>query len=294
VDFKNFTLSKKLLRKYFFIPVLLLLLSILFMGISYSKNGAILQKGIDFEGGVQVTVHYSEEIDNADFKATLSRDLGVTDVDVVTTTDPTTRRQETIVVSIGGDVEESEITSAIGNYLDIELKPTEYSISVLGPAMASTFWSQAVWAFVFAFLFMAGVVVVTYRKLLPSVAIIISAAYDLTIIIGFMAFFKINLSLATIAALLMVIGYGVDTNILLTNKIFRKTSEDVYERLTKGLRTGLTMSATTIAILLALFLVGGAFSLVLKQISGILLIGLIADIPNTWLLNANILTWKLD
>jgi preprotein translocase subunit SecF len=146
----------------------------------------------------------------------------------------------------------------------------------------------------FAFLFMAGVVAFYFRKPLPTVAILVSTTYDLLIIFGFMALTGMHLSLATIAAVLMIIGYSVDTNILLTNKILRERDGDLFERINRGLKTGLTMSASTISVLLALFLVGGAYSIVLRQISTILLVGLLADIPNTWLLNANILTWHRE
>jgi preprotein translocase subunit SecF len=58
------------------------------------------------------------------------------------------------------------------------------------------------------------------------------------------------------------------------------------------MKTGLTMSTTTlIAILIALIF---AQSLILKQIMVILLIGLLVDLPNTWIQNAGILRWHLE
>jgi preprotein translocase subunit SecF len=198
------------------------------------------------------------------------------------------------MISVGGDLPQDTIVSSIGSALGISLNSQEYSIRVLGPALASSFWNQAKWAFTFAFIFMAGVVAFHFRKPLPTIAIVISATYDLVIILGFMAMTGMHLSLATIAAVLMIIGYSVDTNILLTTKIIKERDGELFERINRALKTGLTMSASTISVLLALFFVGGAYSIVLRQISAILLIGLLADIPNTWMLNANILTWKKD
>jgi len=291
VGFK-FQLTRENIRKLIIIPLALLAIAIFFIAMTYVQTGTFMKRGIDLEGGTQITVHYSQKVDMSLLKSSLASALNTNDIDLVTTTNPATRVQETVIVSVGGEVPTEKITSAIESALSITLTPQSYSIRVLGPALASSFWRQAKWAFMFAFLFMAGVVAFYFRKPLPSIAIMISAAYDLLIILGFMAMTGMHLSLATIAAVLMIIGYSVDTNILLTNKIIRERDGELFERINRGMKTGLTMSATTISVLLALFLVGGAYSIVLRQISTILLVGLIADIPNTWMLNANILTWR--
>ena len=290
----KFELNRGNLRKLIVVPLLLLAIALFFIGMSYVQEGTFLKRGIDLEGGTQITVHYSETINRDSLQNSLSSTLGTTDIDIVTTTNPATRVQETVIISVNGDISESTITSAIESALSISLSPQSYSIRVLGPALAGSFWNQAKWAFTFAFIFMAAVVAFYFRKPLPTIAIVISAVYDLVIILGFIAMTGMHLSLATIAAVLMIIGYSVDTNILLTNKIIRERDGELFERINRGLKTGLTMSASTISVLLALFLVGGAYSIVLRQISLILLVGLIADIPNTWMLNANILTWRQD
>jgi len=293
VGFK-FQLTRGNIRKLIVIPLALLVIAVFFIGLTYVREGTLLKRGIDLEGGVQLTIHYQEPIDTASLQASLASTIGTPDIDIVTTTNPATRAQETVILSVGGDIAEEKITSAIESALGITLTPQSYSIRVLGPAMASSFWRQAKWAFTFAFIFMAGVVAFYFRKPLPSIAIIISAVYDLVIILGFMAMTGMHLSLATIAAVLMIIGYSVDTNILLTNKIIKERDGELFERINRGLKTGLTMSASTISVLLALLLVGGAYSIVLRQISIILLVGLLADIPNTWMLNSNILIWRQE
>ncbi len=287
-------LTRTNIRKLIVIPLALLAIAIFFIGYSYVQDGTLLKRGIDLEGGTQITVHHSESIDRDTIKSSLASAIGTDDIDIVTTTNPATRVQETAIISVGGEHAEAQITGAIETSLAITLTPQTYSIRVLGPALASSFWSQAKWAFMFAFLFMAAVVAFYFRKPLPSIAILISATYDLIMIFGFMAMTGMHLSLSTIAAVLMIIGYSVDTNILLTNKIIRERDGELFERINRGLKTGLTMSASTISVLLALLLVGGAYSIVLRQIATILLVGLLADIPNTWLLNANILTWRQE
>ncbi len=58
------------------------------------------------------------------------------------------------------------------------------------------------------------------------------------------------------------------------------------------MKTGLMMNLTTvIAIIIALFFTQ---SEVLRQIMTIVLIGLIVDLPHTWIQNAGILRWYLE
>lgn len=285
----DFQIDSKTLKKLLVIPILLLLLSLSFLLYTNSQTGEFLSRGIDLQGGVQLTIHYTKAVNNRDFESSLRNSLGTTEVDVVSTTNPATRKQENLIISVGGEIQESAIVDAIESYLDIELEPTKYSVRALGPALAGTFWKQAKWALIFAFIFMAFMVFFTYKQVAPSIAIIVSTLYDLGIIIGFMSILHINLTLPTIAAMLMIIGYGVDTNILLSTKILKEKSGEALARVKTAAKTGLTMSATTISTLVALFII--ANSLVLKQIAGVLIIGLLADIPNTWILNANLLLW---
>jgi len=107
-----------------------------------------------------------------------------------------------------------------------------------------------------------------------------------------------ELSLGTIAALLMLIGYSVDSDILLTTKILRGRGE-LNEKVRSAMKTGLTMTATTIAAVFAMFFVASVLPLaslfppipMLRDISAVLLFGLFADLMNTWMLNAGILRW---
>ncbi|HIJ98457.1 TPA: MMPL family transporter [archaeon] len=279
----NYSLAKKL----FIIPVVIFVIAIFFLVQNYMQTGSFLKKGLDFQGGVQISLPQKERIDTESFVSFLSSQLGTKEIDVSTTVNPTTRQQERVIVSVSGLKDQEKLVNAVSEFLKKELKPTDYSISVIAPALAGTFWREAQTAFIVAFILMMIVVGFAYRAVAPSVAILVSTVYDLVAILGFMVFFDIKLSLATFAALLMVIGYGVDTNIILTEKILKEKEGDVFDRVGKAMRTGLTMSAATIVSLVALFFF--AESLVIKQIAIALLMGALADIPNTWILNALLL-----
>ena len=112
-----------------------------------------------------------------------------------------------------------------------------------------------------------------------------------------MSIFSIPLSTATIAALLMLIGYSVDTDIMLTTRVLKRKSEGLDERIKDAMKTGITMSVTTIVAMMVLYLVVTFIVPVaetLKNIAAVLLIGLIADLMTTWLTNAGILRYYIS
>jgi preprotein translocase subunit SecF len=98
------------------------------------------------------------------------------------------------------------------------------------------------------------------------------------------------LNIAGIAAFLLIIGYSVDTDILMAVKVLkRKEGGNVYERIVDSAKTGLTMTATTgVALTVAYFVTS---SLVLKQMFLIIILALLTDLITTYFMNSGIFIW---
>jgi preprotein translocase subunit SecF len=127
---------------------------------------------------------------------------------------------------------------------------------------------------------------------IPSIAVILAAVSDIIITLAVVNLLGIKLSTAGIAAFLMLIGYSVDTDILLSTKVLKRKEGEIIDRVLIAFKTGIVMSITTItAVSLALIFTQ---SEIIKQIMMILLIGLLVDIINTWIQNVGILRWHLE
>ena len=138
---------------------------------------------------------------------------------------------------------------------------------------------------------MAIVVFIQFKSFVPSLAVILSAFADIFFTLILINFFGIQLSTAGIVAFLMLIGYSVDTDILLTNKVLKREGGSVNQKIFKSFKTGIIMTLTSIVAVLAAFIIVGPFSSVLSQIFLIMIIGLSFDIVNTWLTNVSIIKW---
>jgi preprotein translocase subunit SecF len=140
---------------------------------------------------------------------------------------------------------------------------------------------------------MAIVVFAAFRNFVPSVAVVISALSDIIITAAIMDVVGITLSLGTTAALLMLIGYSVDSDILLTTRLLKRKGK-LEEKMSGAFRTGIIMTSTTFTAVFAMFIVSAIGNVVIiRDISAVLLIGLAVDVMNTWLLNAGLLKWYM-
>jgi preprotein translocase subunit SecF len=271
------------------IPLLLLVLSIGYLWNFNSQNGDIIYKDVSLTGGTTVTV-FDQNADVGVLKTSLESEFG--DVLVRQLSDFGTGEQQ------GFFVEVSEEPEAIKSFLEQELgyKLTQENSSVefASAGISQGFYQQLRLAILLSFLFMAIVVFLIFRTFIPSFAVILSAFSDIVMTIALVDILGIKVSIAGIIAFLMLIGYSVDTDILLTSRLLKKKDGTVNERLFGALKTGATMTITSIVAIGVALIVIFDLSDTLRQIFNILLIGLGFDLFNTWFANAGILKWYVE
>jgi preprotein translocase subunit SecF len=128
----------------------------------------------------------------------------------------------------------------------------------------------------------------------PSIAVVLSAFADIVMTIVVVDMMGMTLSSAGIIAFLMLIGYSVDTDILLTSRVIKKQEGTINERVLGAFKTGITMTLTSIVAVTIPLIMIHSLSSALTQIFTILLIGLGFDIFNTWVTNASLIKWYAE
>jgi preprotein translocase subunit SecF len=203
----------------------------------------------------------------------------------------TTGTNQSTVEITGSAADVVAVSSALNGTATIQ------SFTSVGPLLSKQSLTQVYYALAFAFIFMSITVFIIFRNFVPSMAVILAAFCDIIIAIGGMSIFGIPLSLASVGALLMLIGYSVDTDILLTTRVLKRREGTINERAKDAMTTGFTMAAAAIGSMVALYLVVKFFmpyAQVLDQIAAVLIIGLIADVLATWLMNLGVLRWYME
>lgn len=263
----------------------MLLLSVAILVNQYNQTGEWFKRSIELKGGMLITINTEERLDITNIEDQLKSKFHPINVREIRSFEG-----YGTIIETSSEIEPDEILSELAS---IGINTDDSSIESIGPSLGMAFWFQAQLAIIIAFIFMGIIVFVIFRTFVPSIAVIMSAMSDILITLAFMQVFGIELSLAGLAALLMLVGYSVDTDIMLTSRLLRESEEKTLaDKMERALKTGLTMTLTSIGALSALLL--SAISPVLSQIAMVLLIGLSFDIMNTWLMNSVILRWYCE
>lgn len=293
--------KKSFYNKYYkqllIIPFVMLLAAFVLLGIFYAQTGSFVSKGISLSGGTAITITKDMTdltvIDTVALEETLLADYPDSDINI------RTQKQLTDIVAIEIEVDVTDTDQLevfkgviVDNIDGLTLEEASVNVRSSGSVIGQTFFSQIIKAMILAFIFMGIVVFIQFRVPIPSLAVILAAFSDIVVTLAVVNMLGIKLSTAGIAAFLMLIGYSVDTDILLSTRVLKNKEGTVYQRIISALKTGLTMNVTTLAAVTIALIVSQ--SQTITQIMTILLIGLIVDMINTWLQNAGILRWYAE
>jgi preprotein translocase subunit SecF len=273
--------KEKILESYkplIIIPVIVTILALALV----ATHG--LNEGIDLKGGSIATVQLEKSVSSGELESLIQSGTGIEDVSV-----STSGKQAT--VELGGAADIVKFTNSVNGTATI------LSYRSVGPLLSAQALNQVYWALAFAFIFMSVTVFIVFRKIVPSLAVICSAFVDIVVAVGGMSLFGIPLSMASVGALLMLIGYSVDTDILLTTRVLKDREGTVNERAAGAFKTGITMTGAAIGAMAALYVITIVFipsAKTLSEIAAVLILGLLADLMATWLMNFGLLRWYME
>lgn len=281
VDHSKYT-NKQLLS----IPVTIFTLVVLVLVLTHVLTGYPVALGLEFTGGVEVEVGTDASIDQV--RNDFSGIEGVPPPENVRST------------TLGGSyiityppLSDSELTQ-VENYIADEPGYSQESINNIRPSYGESLLGQGIGAVIFAFFVMSVIVFVLFRTFVPAMSVVLSAFSDIVIPVGVMNLLGIKLSLATIPALLLLIGYSIDSDILLTRNVLKGRRSQFYENVKTAMRTGITMTTTSMAAMVAMIAVSHIANItILRDIGIILFVGLGMDIINTYMMNVAILRWHV-
>lgn len=273
------------------IPLLIFILAIVQIGYQMSThNGDFFNKDISLKGGITITIPTTTPANIQDtivFLASKGYAANVRNLE-------SSGKTIAVLVESGIDMNNHDevdgLISAISEL--IPLKKGDYSLEGIGSSIGESFFKQTMIAIIFSFLLMSIIVAITFRTFVPCIAVIGAALSDIIITLAIANIIGMEISTAGIAAFLMLIGYSVDTDILLTTRVLKRKEGSILDRIISAMKTGMLMNFTTLAILVIGIFISS--SEIIKQIMIILFIGLLVDQINTWIQNAGILRLYME
>lgn len=275
-------------RKLLPIPFLLAFLSIMFIFGQYLSTGDFLNRGISLKGGTSINIMSEKEADANEFEGFLARLFPDEEFEVRVLRKNNRVSGFIIETTMRGAEASGLIIPKAGEFLGMDITTDMYASEEIGSALGESFFREILITLTLAFVLMGLVVFWYFRLLIPGLAAILSAMFDMIITLGIISLLGVRISTAGIAAFLMLIGYSIDTSVLLTSRVLkREHGVSVFDAQLDSLKTGTTMSAAGISATTIAYIISE--SPVIKQIMLILVIGLWVDFITTWIQDAGIL-----
>ena len=263
------------------IPFLILFFALAQISIQYAQTGEFMHRGVSLKGGISIAIP-NQFMPLDDLENILSEKFPNGDISVRSIAD-------TGLIIDTSDVSQKDLIAALEDQFG-PLK--DYSIGEIGSSLGESFFKETFFSLLIAFVLMSIVVFITFRSPIPSLAVILAAFSDIVVTLAVVNLLGIKVSSAGIAAFLMLIGYSVDTDILLSTRVLKQKEGTVMSRIYSSIKTGLCMTTTTLTALIAGLFFSNSDTIL--QIMLILFIGLIVDLPMTWIQNTGILRWYLE
>jgi len=189
----------------------------------------------------------------------------------------------------------TEYQNRMNTVLSEKVPYDSISVDVVSPTLATHFIEKAMFAMGLSLLFALMLAFVVFRNPVSALIVMSGALADVVISLGGMGLFGVQLTVASFAALLTIMGLSLDTDMLLSMRVVKIQEGTPSERAYGALKTGATMSVTGFAAFIMLFSLGLFASIpTYYEIGAVISMGLVGDLIATWCFNAVLVLWFVE
>jgi preprotein translocase subunit SecF len=262
-------------RWFFLISLILVVIGIISLVISQIQLGAPLQMGIDFTGGTSMILQFSpidsHEVSWHDFQSQLRDEMAELGYDEARIQDAG-EGDFIIYTKEITSKDARELAEKLGTELDSQVEIIDYYL--VSETVAAETARNAVIAVIIAAVAMLFYIVWAFRRMPKpfhwGTCAIIALIHDVFIIVGIFSILGwlagVAIDALFITGLLAVVGYSINNTVVVFDRIRENVSRHispdfavtVNSSIVETLGRSLNTSLTTLFVILALFLFGGA------------------------------------
>ena len=265
-------------RVAYVVSGIVLALGIGAMGNNVISLGSWLNYGVDFLGGSLVQVRFEEPVTAGELRDA----LGGAQAPPITQFG--SENEFVIRGSLAEDASITEVAEQIESDVmanlpnsGVEVVRTELVGAKVGAELQTKALQAVLLSFVLTLLYLAFRFEARF-----GLAAVIATAHDILITLGFLAVFRVEIALPTVAAILTILGYSLNDTIVVFDRIRenmrakgarkRDPIELVNASINETLPRTVLTSGTTLAVLTALLVLGGA---VIQDFTIVLILGVV-------------------
>lgn len=266
-------------RKAYVFSAVVLAVALASMVVNIVDIGSWQNYGVDFTGGSLVQVRFEQSMDAAELRSA----LGGAEAPPITSMG-NEGNEFVIRAPLAEELEVEAVAQEIRGQIqgafpgrDFEVMRTE----LVGPKIGAELQQKAALAIIFSFALTLVYLAIRFEFRF-GVAAVIATVHDSLITLGFLALFRVEIALPTVAAILTIIGYSLNDTIVVFDRVRENLNakggrrEDPVALVNRSInetlpRTVLT-SGTTLGVLMALLIFGGA---VIRDFTTVLILGVL-------------------
>ncbi len=264
------------IRYRFIAYAISLSLLVLFSLQTYRSGG--FNWGIDFVGGIKLTVKFEQGVDTAQIRKVLTQNKISAVIQQVGKEEDNEYLISTKLASRTENVEEStkELKAVIeNNFKNVEI----LSIETVGPAIGDFLKKSAGKLIALSIIIMTLYLAFRF-ELKYSIAAMVALVHDVILSVLFCGFVGIEINIPIVAAILTIYGYSVNDTIIIFDRVrenlqikTKQTFIDVIDKsITQTISRTLLTALTTLFAVFALYMIGGEG---LNEFASVLLFGII-------------------
>jgi preprotein translocase subunit SecF len=248
------------------------------MTLNVVNIGSWQNYGVDFTGGSLIQIQVDANLTAGDLRDA----LGGADAP------PITRFGEESEFVVRAPVAEDGSIGAVADTIEAQLAAAfgQDAFEVVrteqvGAKVGGELQVKALYAILFSFLLTLIYLAIRF-ELRFGMAAVIATLHDILITLGFLAAFRVEIALPTVAAILTILGYSLNDTIVVFDRIRenmhkkgarkRNPVDLVNQSINETLPRTVLTSGTTLAVLLALLILGGP---VISDFTVVLILGVI-------------------
>lgn len=250
------------------------------MGFNVASLGSWQNYGVDFLGGSLVQVAFDQPTSDAELREA----LGGATAPPITQFGGEGTGEFVIRAPLNEDVSITQVADDVEAQIRANLPDKTFTVvrtELVGAKVGGELQQKALLAVLFSFLL--TLVYLAFRfELRFGLAAVIATAHDILITLGFLAVFRVEIALPTVAAILTILGYSLNDTIVVFDRIRenmrmkgarkRDPVDLVNQSINETLPRTVLTSGTTLAVLAALLILGGA---VIRDFTVVLMLGVV-------------------
>ena len=266
-------------RKAYVFSAAVLAIAVVSMVANIVRIGSWQNYGVDFTGGSLVQVRFEEAMEAAELRTA----LGGAEAPPITSMGDE-GNEFVIRAPLAEDREVEAVAQEIRGQIqgafpgrDFEVMRTE----LVGPKIGAELQQKAALAILFSFALTLIYLAIRFEFRF-GVAAVIATVHDSIITLGFLALFQVEIALPTVAAILTIIGYSLNDTIVVFDRVRENLNAKggrrkdpvalVNQSINETLPRTVLTSGTTLGVLLALLIFGGA---VIRDFTTVLILGVL-------------------